>query len=85
VSRPIFNSNQAFLLVQILKSGPKFFTLGLRAEIENIFSICPKLRINTELYGLVLAPKLKKRIPSNLGSQFPTLGANVPAFRFIIE
>jgi hypothetical protein len=24
--------------------------------------------------------KLKKSIPSNLGSQFATLGANVPAF-----
>jgi len=28
-----------------------------------------------------LAPRLKKkRIPSNLGSQFVTLGADVPAF-----
>jgi hypothetical protein len=30
--------------------------------------------------ALVLAPKLKKRIASNLGSQFATLGANVLAF-----
>jgi hypothetical protein len=45
-----------------------------------IFSICPKLLINVELYGLVLAPRLKKRIPSNLGSQFTTLVANVVAF-----
>jgi hypothetical protein len=28
----------------------------------------------------VLAPRLKKRIPSNLGSQFATLVANVVAF-----
>jgi hypothetical protein len=28
----------------------------------------------------VLAPRLKKRIPSNLGSQFATLVANVAAF-----
>jgi hypothetical protein len=27
-----------------------------------------------------LAPRLKKRIPSNLGSQFATLVANVVAF-----
>jgi len=27
-----------------------------------------------------LAPRLKKRIPWNLGNQFATLGANVPAF-----
>jgi hypothetical protein len=34
-----------------------------------------------ELYGLVLAPRLKKkRIPSNLRGRFATLGANVPAF-----
>ncbi len=77
----MFNSNQAFLLVQKMKSSPKGFTLGVKAEIEKqIFSICPKLQINAELYGLVLAPRLKKRIPSTLGSQFATLGANVPAF-----
>ncbi len=40
------------------------------AEIENIFSICPKLLTNAELYGLVLTPRLKRRIASNLGSQF---------------
>jgi hypothetical protein len=34
-----------------------------------------------ELDGLVLAPRLeKKRMPSNLGGQFATLGANVSAF-----
>jgi hypothetical protein len=58
-----------------LKSAPKGFTLGVKAEIEKkIFSICPKLQINAELDGLVLAPRLKKRIPSTLGSQFATLG-----------
>jgi hypothetical protein len=30
----MFNSNQAFLLVQRLKSFPKGFTLGVEAEIE---------------------------------------------------
>ncbi len=29
---------------------------------------------------MVLAPRLKKRIPSNLGSQFATVVANVVAF-----
>jgi len=29
---------------------------------------------------MVLGPRLKKRITSNLGSQFPTLVANVVAF-----
>ncbi len=36
-------------------------------KIKKNFSICPKLLINAELYGLVLAPKAEKRIPSNLG------------------
>jgi hypothetical protein len=56
----MFNSNQAFLLVQRLKSFPKGFTLGVEAEIEKNFSICPKLVINVEFYRLVLAPRLKQ-------------------------
>jgi hypothetical protein len=44
-----------------LKSSPMSFTLRVKAEIEIIFSICPKLLINAELYGLVLAPRLKKK------------------------
>jgi len=50
------------------------------ADIEKIFSICPKLLINSEHYGLVFAQRPKKRIPSNLGGQFGTLGTNIPAF-----
>jgi hypothetical protein len=73
----MFNPNPAVLLVQKLKSAPKGFTLGVKADIEKNFSICPKLLINAELYGLVLAPRLNKRIPSNLGGQFATLGANL--------
>jgi hypothetical protein len=45
----MFNPNPAFLLVQKLKSAPKGFTLGVKAEIEKNFSICPKLLINPEL------------------------------------
>jgi hypothetical protein len=37
------------------------------AEIEKIFSICPKLVINAELYGLVLASRLKKKDTFELG------------------
>ncbi len=73
-------STQAFLLVQKLKSVPTGFTLGVEAELEKVFSICPKLLINAELYGLVLAPRLKKEVSLNLGGQFATLGANVSAF-----
>jgi hypothetical protein len=40
--------------------GPKGFTVGVKAEIEKIEkSICSKVLINAELYGLVLAPRLK--------------------------
>jgi hypothetical protein len=39
----------------------KSLTQGVKAEIEKKnFSICPKLLINAELYGLLLAPRLKK-------------------------
>jgi hypothetical protein len=41
-------------------SAPKGFTLGVKAEIEKNFSICPKVLINAELYGCVLVPRLKK-------------------------
>jgi hypothetical protein len=41
----MFNPNQAFLLVQKLKSAPKAFTLGVKAELEkNLFNL-PKLGI----------------------------------------
>jgi hypothetical protein len=63
-----------------LKSAPTGFTLGVEAELEKVFSICPRLLINAELYGLVLAPRLKKEVSLNLGGQFATLGANVSAF-----
>jgi hypothetical protein len=36
--------------------------------------------INAELCDFVMAPRLKKRIPMNLGSQFATRGANASAF-----
>jgi hypothetical protein len=45
-----------------LKLAPRAFTLGVKAEIDNKnFSICLKLLINTEHYGLVLAPNLEKK------------------------
>jgi hypothetical protein len=34
--------------------------------------------------ALYLAPRLRKRIPSNLGSQFATLEADVPAYMNIL-
>jgi hypothetical protein len=66
--------------VQKLKSAPKRFTLGIKAEIEKKHFNLPQVLKNAELYGLVLAPRLKQGIPSNLRGQFATLGANVPAF-----
>jgi hypothetical protein len=40
--------------------SPKGFTLGVKAGIEKEISTCPKLVINVELHGCVLAPRLKK-------------------------
>jgi hypothetical protein len=60
----MFNPNQAFLLVQKLKSAPR----ALRYyKLEKIFSICPMLLIHAELSGLVLAPRLEKRITIEIG------------------
>jgi hypothetical protein len=42
----MFNPNQAFLLVQKVEIGPKGFTLGVKADIEKIFSIYPEPLIN---------------------------------------
>jgi len=54
-------------------------TRGVKGDIEKNFSICPKLLINAELYGLVLARRLKKGY-HQMGGQFATPWANVPAF-----
>jgi hypothetical protein len=69
----MFNPNQTFLLVQKLKS---------EAEIEICFSICPKLLINAELYGLILAPpRLKKEGYHGIWeANLQPLGANFPTF-----
>jgi len=47
---------------------------------KSILNLPQLTNINVELYGLLLALRLKKRIPPDLGSQFATLGANVRAF-----
>jgi hypothetical protein len=67
--------------VQKLKSAPNGFTLRVKAEIEKIFSICPKLLINANFMALYWPqlPRLKKDT-NELGSQFATHGANVPTF-----
>jgi len=57
----------------------KGFTLGVKAVIEKSFSICPQVT-NKLLWPCIGPTAEKRRIPLNLGSQFATLGANVPAF-----
>jgi len=58
----MFNPNQAFLFVQKLKSAPKDFTPGVKAEIEKKNSICPKLLINGELLWPCIGIKAENRI-----------------------
>jgi hypothetical protein len=67
----MFNPNQAFLLVQKFEIGPTgFFTLGV---LEKIFSICPMLLINAELY----LGQEKKKDTMGFGKPIcKTLGAN---------
>jgi hypothetical protein len=68
VKRSRFNSNQVFLLMQKLKSAPKGFTLGVKAEIEkNLFNLPQVILINAELYGLVNQPKAKKKDTNKFG------------------
>ncbi len=43
-----------------VEMSPKGFTLGVKAELGKIFSICPNSLIDAELYDLVLGPRLKK-------------------------
>jgi hypothetical protein len=43
-----------------VEMSPKGFTQGVKAELEKNFSIYPEFLINAELYGLVLASRLKK-------------------------
>jgi hypothetical protein len=38
----MFNPNQAISIGAKVEIGPKEFALGVKAEIEKIFSICPK-------------------------------------------
>jgi hypothetical protein len=61
---------------------PQGLYIRIKAEIEKIFSICPKLLISAELCILVLTPRLKKGY--HLRSQIATLGAHVPAFSNIL-
>jgi len=60
--------------------SPKGFTLGVKGRNRKKLFNLPQVQINAELYGVVLAPRQKKKIPSKLGRQFATLGADVPAF-----
>jgi hypothetical protein len=60
----MFNSNQAFLIGAKVEISPK----GLYASSQG--QSAPKLLINAQLYGLVLALRLKKGIPLDLESQF---------------
>jgi hypothetical protein len=78
----MFNPNQAFLLVKKLKSAPECFTLRVKAEIKYIFSICPKLLINAELYMTLYWPQGCKRCSIKFGKQnFQPLG---PMFQHLV-
>jgi hypothetical protein len=78
----MFSSNQTFLLVQKLKSTPKGFTSKVKAKIEKIFSICPKLLINAKFYGLILAPRLRKQYHQIWEADLQPLG---PMLNFVSQ
>jgi hypothetical protein len=57
----MFHPNPAFLVEPKVEISPKGLTLRVKADIEKNFSICPKLLINAEHYGLVWTPKAEKK------------------------
>ncbi len=86
----MFNSNQAFLLVQKLNQPtPMAFTQGVEAKILLLFFNLPQVTNKCwTTFGLVLAPRQKKREKNTIkfGKPIcnPKLGANVPAFITIL-
>jgi hypothetical protein len=78
----MFNPNPAFLLVQKLKSAPKGFTLGVKAEIEKKISICPKLLVNAELSGLCIGPEAEKMDTTKFGR--PICNSWGPMFQHLL-
>ncbi len=70
----MFNPNSSIPIGAKVGIGPRAFTLGVKVEIERMFSICaPKLLINAELYGLVLTPRVLLGTP--LGNTLGFYGA----------
>jgi hypothetical protein len=62
--------------------SPKGFTLGVKADIDFFFSICPKLVINAEHYGLVLASRQKKGYHQIWEDNLQPLG---PMFQHLLQ
>ncbi len=59
-----FDSNQAFLFMQKLRSTAWALHQESRMKSKKSFQFAPKLLMNAELYGLLLAPRVKKDPPS---------------------
>lgn len=77
------NSNRAFLLVHKLKSAPR--NLHYESRLKYIYIYIPQV-VNKcwTLYSWIGLMARKKRIATNLESQFTTFTANVPAFTNIL-
>jgi hypothetical protein len=57
-----------------VETSPKGFTLGVKVEIEKRNFHLPQVLINAELYGLVLASRLKKGYHQIWEANFQPLG-----------
>jgi hypothetical protein len=62
--------------------SPKGFTFGVKVEIEKIFSVCFKLLINAEFYGLVLAPRAEEKDTIEFGK--PICNPLGPMFQHLL-
>jgi hypothetical protein len=78
-SRPMFNSNQHSYWCKNWNQPQGLYTRSQGWNRKNLFNLP---QVTNECWTLwpCNRPKAQKRIPSNLGSQFATPGANVPAF-----
>jgi hypothetical protein len=56
----MFKHNSSIPIGGKVEISPKGFTLGVKAELEKIFSICPKSVQNAELNFMGLTPTIRR-------------------------
>jgi hypothetical protein len=78
--RALVQLKSSITIAAKVEISPGCFRTGVNADIEN--KLFNRTQVTNKCWTLwpCIGPKAEKRIPSNLGGQSATLGANVPAF-----